>query len=103
MIVLLIAAPLGFIVIGPIANWLATVIGNAIMWVYALSPMAAGFIVGAFWQVLVIFGLHMGLVAVAIMQLVTGQGTPIFSLGLGASFAQTAVVFAIWMKTKIKS
>lgn len=32
MIVLLIAAPLGFIVIGPIANWLATVIGNAIMW-----------------------------------------------------------------------
>ena len=102
MIVLLIAAPLGFIVIGPIANWLATVIGNAIMWVYALSPMAAGFIVGAFWQVLVIFGLHMGLVAVAIMQLVTGQGTPIFSLGLGASFARTAVVFAIWMKTKNK-
>ena len=64
--------------------------------------MVAGFVVGAFWQVLVIFGLHMGLVAVAIMQLVTGQGTPIFSLGLGASFAQTAVVFAIWLKTKDK-
>ncbi len=102
MIVLLIAAPLGFTIIGPLANMLAQLIGDAIMWVYGLSPMIAGFIVGAFWQVLVIFGLHMGLVAVAIMQLVTGQGTPIFSLGLGASFAQTAVVFAIWLKTRDK-
>ena len=81
---------------------MAQIIGNIIMTIYGLSPMVAGFVVGAFWQVLVIFGLHMGLVAVAIMQLVTGQGTPIFSLGLGASFAQTAVVFAIWLKTKDK-
>lgn len=102
MIVLLIAAPLGFTIVGPVANWLAQIIGNVIMTIYGLSPMVAGFVVGAFWQVLVIFGLHMGLVAVAIMQLVTGQGTPIFSLGLGASFAQTAVVFAIWLKTKDK-
>lgn len=102
MIVLLIAAPLGFMIIGPVANMIATLIGNGIMFVYGLSPILAGLIVGAFWQVLVIFGLHMGLVAVAIMQLVSGQGTPIFSLGLGASFAQTAVVFAIWLKTKDK-
>ena len=44
----------------------------------------------------------MALVAVAIMQLVSGEPTPIFALCYGATFAQTATVFAIWMKTKDK-
>ena len=100
MIVLVIAVPLGFCFIGIAANALSNGITAAIMTAYNLSPIMAGILVGGLWQVLVIFGIHQGLVAVAVSSL-TAQGmTPIFSLVTGASFAQTAVVFAIWLKTK---
>ena len=55
---------------------------------------------GAFWQVFVIFGVHWGLVAVAIANLAAMGYDPIISLSLGASFAQTGVVLAILMQTK---
>lgn len=102
MITLLIAVPLGFIVIGPAANALSSWIANAIMALYNFSPMLAGALMGAAWQLLVILGVHMGLVAVAIVQLASGQPTPVLSLCNPASFSQTAVVFAIWLKTKNK-
>lgn len=102
MITLLIAVPLGFIVIGPLANSISDLITKAIMAVYGISPIAAGILMGAGWQLLVILGIHWSLVAVGIVQLASGQPTPIFSLCNAASFAQTAVVFAIWLKTKDK-
>lgn len=100
MLVLLIAVPIGFLAIGPFANIISDMIANAITGVYGFSPILAGLLLGALWQVLVVFGIHMGLVAVAIVQLMTGDPTPILSLMFTASFAQTAVVFAIWLRTK---
>ena len=68
---------------------------------YNLSPILAGFLVGALYQVMVIFGVHGALGAIAFIQLANGE--PMF-LGfmLGTTFTQTAVVFAIWLKTKDK-
>ena len=100
MLVLLIAVPAGFLMIGPAANTVAGVVAGGIMGAYAISPIIAGILVGGLWQVLVIFGIHMALVGIAIMQLVQGQPTPIFGLCFAASFAQTATVMAIWLKTK---
>lgn len=100
MITLMIAVPVGFMAVGPVANSVSDWIANVIMSIYSFSPILAGLIIGASWQVLVIFGIHMGLVAVAIVQMVSGNPTPIFALSGAASFAQTAVVFAIWLKTK---
>lgn len=103
MITLLIAIPLGFIAIGPVANTISTWIADIVMGIYSFSPVLAGVVMGAGWQILVIFGVHMGLVAVALVQLYgNGQPTPIFALSNAASYAQTAVVFAIWLKTKDK-
>lgn len=102
MIVLLLAVPTGFMIIGPAANAVSDFIANAITGAYGISPIVAGIALGALWQVLVIFGVHHALVAVGIMQLASGEPTPIFALMLGTSFAQTATVFAIWLKTKDK-
>lgn len=102
MITLLVSVPLGFIAIGPVANMLSNGIVGIVMAIYDFSPILAGLLMGGTWQILVIFGIHMGLVTVAILQLVQGQPTPIFTLNGGASYAQTAVVFAIWLKTKNK-
>ena len=100
MIVIMVSVPVGFMVVGPLANTVSGMIAGVITGVYGVSPIIAGLLVGGLWQVFVIFGVHMALVAVAIMQLVSGEPTPIFALCYGATFAQTATVFAIWMKTK---
>lgn len=55
---LLITTPLAFIVIGPIATWTGNLIGQLTLAVYNFNPIAEGLFIGAFWQVLVIFGLH---------------------------------------------
>lgn len=100
MLVMVIAIPLGFMVIGPIANSVSSMIANGISAGYAVSPVLVGLLLGGIWQILVIFGVHMGVVMLAIVGLMAGNTDPLLALIFGVSFAQTAVVFAIWLKTK---
>lgn len=100
MLILMIAVPLGFVVIGPLANQISTIILDGIMSAYQISPILAGLLIGGFWQVLVVLGVHSVIAVTAIITLASGQPTPIFALNFCVSFAQLAVVFAIWLKTK---
>lgn len=100
LIVLTVATPIGFLIIGPAANMISEFLLNGILKVYGFSPVIAGLLIGGLWQVMVIFGVHTIFAITAIVTLMSGAPTPIFSLNYCASFAQTAVVFAIWLKTK---
>ncbi|GEK89601.1 PTS system beta-glucoside-specific IIA component, Glc family (TC 4.A.1.2.6)/PTS system beta-glucoside-specific IIB component, Glc family (TC 4.A.1.2.6)/PTS system beta-glucoside-specific IIC component, Glc family (TC 4.A.1.2.6) [Alkalibacterium putridalgicola] len=97
---LLIVVPLTFIVIGPIANIAANMIGAATLAIYDFSPIVAGLVIGGLWQVLVIFGLHWGLVPVAINNLSVYGFDPILALSFIASFAQTGAIIGVMLKTK---
>ena len=97
---LLIIVPLSLIVIGPISTWAGTLLGQGLLWVYNLSSIAAGVLIGGFWQVFVIFGLHWGLVPIALNNLAVLEYDPILAATFGASFAQIGVVLAILIKTK---
>ncbi|QWG30204.1 PTS beta-glucoside transporter subunit IIABC [Bacillus mycoides] len=97
---LLLVIPLTFIVIGPIATWAGQLLGQGTIWMYELSPVVAGLFIGGFWQVIVIFGLHWGLVPVAINNLTLLGSDPVLALMFGASFAQIGAVLAVWYKTK---
>ena len=66
----------------------------------ALSPVVAGLFLGASWQVLVIFGLHWGVIPIAFVNLTSLGYDYVLSMVFAASFAQTAVVLAIALKTK---
>ncbi|WP_055668747.1 beta-glucoside-specific PTS transporter subunit IIABC [Desnuesiella massiliensis] len=99
---LIVTVPLAFIVIGPVATWLGKILGAATLSIYNLSPAIAGIFLGGFWQVFVIFGLHWGLVPIAINNLAVLKHDPIIALSFGASFAQIGVVLAIMLKTKDK-
>ncbi|TVP89499.1 beta-glucoside-specific PTS transporter subunit IIABC [Alkalibacterium sp.] len=99
---LLIVIPATFIVIGPIATWMGNLIGAATLAVYGLSPMLAGLLIGGFWQIFVIFGLHWGLVPVAFNNLATLGYDPILATTFIASFAQTGVIIGVLLKTKEK-
>lgn len=97
---LLVVVPLTFIIIGPIATWAANFVGQGTIWIYDLSPIIAGLILGAFWQVFVIFGLHWGLIPVAFNNLATQGFDPILAMIFAASFAQTGAVLGVWLKTR---
>lgn len=100
MMTLIICAPLTFIVVGPIASILTSAIGIVTSSAYAFSPVVAGLLLGAVWQVLVIFGLHWGVIPIGFMNLGSLGYDFILSMVFAASFAQTAVVMAIAVKTK---
>jgi PTS system beta-glucosides-specific IIC component len=53
-------------VIGPVATWLSHLLANGYQFIYAFAPWLAGAVLGAMWQVCVIFGLHWGLVPLMI-------------------------------------
>lgn len=97
---LLVIVPLTFIVIGPIATWAGQLLGQSTIWVYNLSPLVAGVIIGGLWQVFVMFGLHWGLVPVAINNLMSTGSDPVLALMFAASFAQIGTVLAVWIRTK---
>lgn len=97
---LLIAVPITFLVIGPIATWAGVLIGQATLWLYNLSPIIAGVFVGGLWQVFVIFGLHWGLVPIAINNLTVSGSDPILGTMFAASFAQVGAVLGVWVRTK---
>ena len=97
---LLIIVPLTFIIIGPISSWVANWIGSGAINIYGLSPILAGLLLGAFWQVFVIFGIHWGLVAIMINNVSTSGYDIINPLIFAASCAQTGIVIGLFLKTK---
>lgn len=100
---LLIVVPLTFLVVGPIAAILSSIIESFAEYLYNLSPIIEGAFIGGLWQILVIGGLHWVLVPIMLFNLAS-QGYDAFLQGFfPVSFAQTAVVFAIYLKTKDKA
>lgn len=96
----LVVVPITFLVIGPISTWLGTALGAGSLAVYHFSPLMAGMILGGLWQVLVIFGLHWGLVPIGLLNLTTLGFDPILTLTFAASFAQIGAVLAVVLRTK---
>ena len=102
-ITLVVMVPLTYLVIGPIATILCnilTVIFSAIYSLPVVGGIVAGLLIGAFWQVLVIFGLHWGLIPLSLINYSNLGYDFILSPYFGVSFAQTFVVLAIILKTR---
>lgn len=97
---LLISVPLSILVIGPVATTASGWVGSVFQWLNGISPLLYGAILGGFWQVLVMFGLHWGLIP--IMMLEIGQSNASSMLGIIAfvSFSQLGALAAVYTKTK---
>ncbi|MGT2845645.1 beta-glucoside-specific PTS transporter subunit IIABC [Streptococcus massiliensis] len=96
---LLITVPLAFIVIGPVMTWASDLVGAAFSSIYNFNPVIYGVVLGAFWQVLVMFGLHWGLVPLAILELTKGPGVLLVA-SVAICFAQAGALLNIMMRTK---
>lgn len=97
---LLIVIPLTFAVIGPIATWLGDFVGMVIKGAYDINPIIAGLLIGCFWQVFVMFGLHWGLIPIALINLSQFGYDPVIALMLGTPFATIGAVLGVFLKTK---
>lgn len=102
VVTMIIALPVAFIVIGPVMTWVGDAIGAVMSGVYNFSPIIAGLLMGALWQVLVIFGVHWGIVAVTTADLAALGYDPILGLSCMVCYAQIGVVLAIIRQTKDK-
>jgi PTS system beta-glucosides-specific IIC component len=107
---LIITVPLTFLVIGPVFGVVGLGIQGAIGAIVGLrfiGPILIGLIIGGFWQVLVVFGLHWAVVPVAMQEMATpnplwgnGNVSVIFSYSQIAVIAQLGAVLAMAAKIK---
>ncbi|WEV44783.1 beta-glucoside-specific PTS transporter subunit IIABC [Streptococcaceae bacterium ESL0687] len=102
MFTLLVAVPIGFTLIGPFANWIGSLLEQGINSIVNISLPLAGAVFGAMWQIFVMFGVHVVILTPSMQSLAQGTPDSLFAFMAGVSFAQTATVIAIWLKTKDK-
>ena len=101
LITLSVTFSLTVLAIGPIASIISSGLSFAFNWLYSVNPVIMCAIVGAFWPVLVIFGLHWSLVPIAMINMTQG-GDIILAAMFGTTFANTGSIGGIWLKTKDK-
>lgn len=99
-VTLLISVPLTFLVVGPVANLASDGLSSFFQAIMNFSPILYGLVLGAMWQVMVMFGLHWAIVPLAILDTATKGQSSILVPALLPSFTQTGVLLAIMLKTK---
>lgn len=99
---LIITVPLTFIIIGPIATYLSSAIADGIMIIYQLNSVIASMILAAIWQILVIFGIHWGMVPVFMNNLSVAGSDFIIPILIPAVFAQTGAALGVMLRSKDK-
>ena len=100
MLAVAIVVPVTFLAIGPASFYLGQALSNGLGWLWSLSPAAGGLILGGTFQLLVIFGLHWGLVPVMIQELATQGYSLIFGAMFSAVLAVSGATLAVWIKTR---
>lgn len=96
----LVSVPITILVVGPIANVASLLISSGILVLYTVSPILTTVVVGLIYQPLVILGLHWPLLTIGINNFGILGYDYILPMIFTASFAQTAVVMAVYAKTK---
>ncbi|MCI9305014.1 MAG: PTS transporter subunit EIIC [Lachnospiraceae bacterium] len=102
MLTLLITLPVSVIFLGPVATFGSTLISEFTLAIRGFSPLLAGAVVGFTWQILVIFGMHWGFIPVYINNVMTLGYDNVMMPFFACTFATSAVVLAIFFKTKDK-
>lgn len=102
MFTIAIMVPVTLLAFGPIGNTVGGAIAGAYNFLYGLSPIVAGIVVGGFWEVLVIFGVHWGITPVTVGNYSTLGYDTFTGLQASAVFAQAGATLGVFLKTKDK-
>ena len=102
LFLLVIMVPLTLLVFGPFGVYVGNGIASAMVAAFGFSPLLAGAVMGASWQLLVIFGVHWGLVPVFINNIAVHGQDGVKPAATASVFAQTGAAFGVMLKTKNK-
>ncbi|WP_373768858.1 beta-glucoside-specific PTS transporter subunit IIABC [Weissella soli] len=100
MFSLVIMVPLTLLVVGPLGTGLGSILSSAVESVYNVAPYVAGAVLGGFWEVFVIFGIHWTFVPIMtnnIGQLGHDYMLPMLAV---AVLAQAGAALGVFLKTK---
>lgn len=94
--------PLTIVVIDPLIQWMSNGVAAGYNLLYQMAPPIAGAVVGGVWQVIVIFGIHWGMVPIVIANFAqNGQDTLQIFIQI-AVISQMAAAFGVFLKAKDK-
>ena len=101
LIEIFVISTLLFTVFGPIIMFVSGGVAAGLNWVLAINYAFAGLVIGAFYQCLVIFGLHWAVIPVIAQQLaVHGQSSTINAIVSATMIAQGGGALAFWIKAR---
>lgn len=100
MVVLLIMTPLTLIVIGPAAMYISKLLVGAFNFLYELSPLIAGAIIGGTRLFVVMTGMHLSLSTIALGNLAEFGYDWLLPMNTMGTLALFGACLATWMKSK---
>ena len=102
MICFIIMVPVTILVLGPVSAVTANGIAKGYNFLAATAPALAGAIIGGFWQVVVIFGVHWGITPVNLANFAMNGHDTFQAFQTIAVVAQVAAAFGVFIKSKNK-
>ncbi|WP_057915480.1 beta-glucoside-specific PTS transporter subunit IIABC [Peribacillus muralis] len=99
MVGILVMVPLTALVFGPFAQYISLAIGAAVTYLVAKSAILTGIIIACIWPILVILGVHWGVVPIMIDNFSRG-GDIIGPITAASTFAQMGIAFGIFLRAR---
>lgn len=101
MVSLLVMVPLTALVFGPFGEYISLAIASAITFLFGISRILTGILIASAWPILVILGVHWGVVPIIIDNFTRG-GDMIAPITGAAVFAQIGIAFGIYLRVRDK-
>lgn len=100
MIVLVIMVPLTLLTLGPAGVWLGNALASVLQSAYDFSPIASGILIAMLWQIMVIFGVHWGIVPVFINNVSLNGFDPLKAACFPAVLSQAGAAFGLFLRLR---
>lgn len=100
IITLFVCGIAGLVIIGPVTTILSNIVAAIIMALINFQPAIAGFVIGTFWSLLVMFGLHWGVIPLWFLDVATYGYDPINPLVYAGGCAIVGACIAIIARTR---
>jgi PTS system beta-glucosides-specific IIC component len=88
------------VIVGPIVSLISEALAVAINWIVVLNEAVAGFVIGGFYQCLVIFGLHWMVIPLVANDIATTGHSVLNALIHFSMVAQASGALAVFFKTR---
>lgn len=102
LISVLVLVPLVLLVLGPLSAGGASGVANGYNWLVEVAPVLAAIIIGGFWQVAVIFGVHWGVTPFVLDNFDRFGSDTFQAFQTAAVVAQVGAAFGVFLRTRNK-